>query len=157
MKILLGSLLSVSIAIAQGASPTPVLPRCNQPNEIAVTFPVSVAGSSFVIPMCVLLDPTATKIDTTTTPPTLRIVSSSNITPAGPVFVDGEVPIGVIDGVNFTFTLASPPNPSTALHLYRNGVRLSPGIDFSLTGAAIAFLPGAVPQASDTLTADYRK
>jgi len=39
---------------------------------------------------------------------------------AGPVFTDGEVPGGVVDGTNATFTLAGTPSPAGSLVLYRN-------------------------------------
>jgi hypothetical protein len=73
------------------------------------------------------------------------------------VFVDGEVPAGTINGTNTTFTLANAPNPSASLKLYKNGVLLAQGVDYSLSGATITFLSTkATPQAGDSLLASYR-
>jgi hypothetical protein len=74
----------------------------------------------------------------------------------GPQFVDLEVPVGAIDGVNATFTLANPPNPATSLVLFRNGVVQQPGLDYTLNGSTVQFMAGAIPQPGDTLTVWYR-
>ena len=91
-------------------------------------------------------------LDTTTVPPTLRAKPST-----GPVFVDGETPGGTLDGTNVTFTLANAPNPSTSLHLYRNGLRQKLGFDYTFSGSTIVFLTVATPQPGDTLLVDYRQ
>lgn len=75
---------------------------------------------------------------------------------SGPQFVDLELPGGVLDGANATFTLANTPNPATSLVLFRNGVVQNPGVDYTLNGSTVQFLAGAVPQPGDTLTAWYR-
>jgi hypothetical protein len=72
------------------------------------------------------------------------------------VFVDAETPAGTLDGVNAAFTLANPPNPSTSLGLYRNGLLLSQGLDYTIATNLITFLSGAVPRPTDTLLANYR-
>jgi hypothetical protein len=68
--------------------------------------------------------------------------------PGSVTFVDGDPPAGPIDGTNAVFTLAAVPNPPTSLHLYNNGIRLSPIVrnngsfvsgDFDLAGATITF------------------
>jgi len=76
---------------------------------------------------------------------------------AGPVFTDGEVPGGVVDGTNATFTLASTPSPAGSLVLYRNGIAQKSAVDYTLTGATLQFLTGAIPQPGDTLLAWYRQ
>ncbi len=89
---------------------------------------------------------------------------SGNIVSAGgscgsvhvPVFQDGVVPTGIIDGVNAVFTLSPAPNPPGSLELARNGIVQKAGLDFTLSGGAITFLPAAIPQAGDTLLAWYR-
>jgi outer membrane murein-binding lipoprotein Lpp len=73
-----------------------------------------------------------------------------------PTFVDFELPVGSIDGSNPVFVLNAAPTPPSSLVLYRNGVKLSPGFDYSLSGNTILFATGAVPQAGDLLTARYR-
>jgi hypothetical protein len=77
--------------------------------------------------------------------------SSSNA-----VFVDSETPAGTIDGVNTAFSLANPPAPASSLILFRNGLALAPGVDYSLNGSAITFTGVNFPRGGDTLRASYR-
>ncbi|MGP0074777.1 MAG: hypothetical protein ACLPWF_22930 [Bryobacteraceae bacterium] len=74
----------------------------------------------------------------------------------GVAFVDQETPSGAINGVNTTFTLSQTPSPSTSLALYRNGLRMSPGVDYTVGGAVITFLAASTPQNNDTLICSYR-
>ena len=71
-------------------------------------------------------------------------------------FVDAEVPAGALDGVNATFTLANAPNPSASLALFRNGLLLKQGVDYTVSNSTIAFQAGAVPRSADMLLAYYR-
>lgn len=71
-------------------------------------------------------------------------------------FADAEVPAGPVDGINFTFTLANVPSPVTSLQLFRNGLLQKAGIDYTLSGKTITFLPGAIPQVPDSLQCSYR-
>ncbi len=71
-------------------------------------------------------------------------------------FVDQQVPAGAINGVNTIYTLSQSPSPSASLAVYRNGLRMTPGIDYTLSGAVITFMAGLVPQSSDTLSCSYR-
>ena len=64
-------------------------------------------------------------------------------------FIDGEVPAGTINGTNAAFTLANVPNPSTSLALFRNGLLLTQGGDYTLSSNAITFQTGALPQPGD--------
>ncbi|MBL8228096.1 MAG: hypothetical protein JNL98_06450 [Bryobacterales bacterium] len=75
---------------------------------------------------------------------------------AGPSFVDNEVPTGLLNGSNITFTLANPPNPATSLQLFRNGIFQKPGLDYALAGNTITFTSLSVPQANDVILASYR-
>jgi hypothetical protein len=75
---------------------------------------------------------------------------------SGVGFVDDETPGGTIDGNNNTFALANTPNPSTSLALYRNGILMKPGLDFTLTGNSITFASAMVPQIADVLLCSYR-
>jgi uncharacterized protein YoxC len=72
------------------------------------------------------------------------------------VFVDAEIPAGTMNGANTAFTLANPPAPTTSLTLFRNGILQRVGIDFTLSGAAITFAAGSVPQTADYVRAYYR-
>lgn len=73
-------------------------------------------------------------------------------------FVDAATPTGTVDGSNNVFTLASAPNPSVSLQIYRNGALQRPGSgnDYVLSGSTITFQTGATPQTGDVLLAYYR-
>jgi hypothetical protein len=75
---------------------------------------------------------------------------------AGPNFTDAEVPAGVANGANVSFTLSAVPTPTSSLYLYRNGVLQKAGQDYNLSGNSIQFLTVSTPQAGDTLVASYR-
>lgn len=71
-------------------------------------------------------------------------------------FIDGEMPSGTLDGTNASFVLANAPNPSSSLALFRNGLLLRQGGDYTLAANGITFQTGAVPQPTDVLAASYR-
>ena len=73
-----------------------------------------------------------------------------------PGFSDFEIPVGAVNGSNTVFTLASPPSPAASLLLFRNGLRMEPGQDYSLSGSTITFFLGSLPQPGDLLVASYR-
>jgi hypothetical protein len=98
-------------------------------------------------------------METVTGAPTdcVRVDGSSG--PCGgtpPSFVDNDAPTGLVDGANVNFALTGVPNPSTSLAVYRNGILLKVGQDFTLNGNAVQFVSGAAPQPGDTLLASYR-
>ncbi len=70
--------------------------------------------------------------------------------------VDGEIPLGSVDGTNNVFTLNNSPSPTTSLHVFVNGLRLEQGVDYSISGNTITFMSGAIPPAGSILQADYR-
>jgi hypothetical protein len=53
--------------------------------------------------------------------------------------------------------LSAAPSPPSSLALTKNGMKLSPGGDYSISGSTILFAAGAVPQAGDLLIASYRR
>ena len=71
-------------------------------------------------------------------------------------FVDQETPSGAIDGVNAAFTLSQTPSPSSSLAVYRNGLRLTTGIDYTLNGSVVTFVTAFLPQSNDLLMCSYR-
>ena len=75
---------------------------------------------------------------------------------AGSSFADAEAPAGVVNGVNTVFTLAASPSPASSLALYRNGLLMSQGTDYQLSGRTVTFFLASVPQTGDLLTAAYR-
>jgi hypothetical protein len=72
-----------------------------------------------------------------------------------PTYSDAETPGGIVDGVNNTLTLANTPLGASLL-LFRNGLLETGNFDYTLTGQAIQFVAGAVPQPGDALAAFYR-
>jgi hypothetical protein len=72
-------------------------------------------------------------------------------------FVDGDSPVGVVDGSNTVFTLNAVANPATSIALYRNGVLQKAGFDYTLSSnGAIQFAAFSTPQPTDVLLASYR-
>ena len=72
-------------------------------------------------------------------------------------FVDGDSPVGTIDGSNTVFTLNGVPNPTSSLTLYRNGVLQAVGLDYTASSSGmIEFAPASTPQPTDVLVASYR-
>jgi len=72
-------------------------------------------------------------------------------------FEENEVPVGDLDGVDTTYTLAQTPSPANSLKLYLNGIRQDEGgsDDFTLTTNVITF--SAAPISTDKILADYRR
>ncbi len=93
-------------------------------------------------------------------------VSAPNITssPGGVIvgedtsgtFVDLETPAGLLNGSNLVFTLSAAPSPTNSLSLFRNGLRMSPTVDYTVSGNTITFISGAQPQPGDILRASFR-
>jgi hypothetical protein len=70
-------------------------------------------------------------------------------------FVDSEIPVGVINGVNTVFGLASAPTPALSLMLFLNGLlQTAGGVDYTLAGATITYV--AAPAAISKHIAWYR-
>jgi hypothetical protein len=71
--------------------------------------------------------------------------------------MDQDLPAGIVDGSNNSFTLSALPNPSSSLDVYRDGLLQEPGTDYtSINNNVIQFAAGHIPQAGDTLLANYR-
>jgi hypothetical protein len=71
--------------------------------------------------------------------------------------VIGEVPVGSINGVNATFTLANTPSQATTVVVCRNGVTLHVSNDYTVSGNVVSFVPAAIPITGDIVTVDYTK
>jgi hypothetical protein len=85
----------------------------------------------------------------------LTTVSAALTVYLSTLWIIGEIPGGALNGSNVTFSLANVPVPATSVRVYRNGLRLSVGMDYSISGASITFLSTAIPQLSDLLQVDY--
>ncbi len=79
-----------------------------------------------------------------------------NVSIPGVGFIDQETPTGAINGVNAVYSLSQSPSPSASLAVFRNGLRMSSGIDYTLSGAVVTFITGLMPQSTDTLRCSYR-
>jgi hypothetical protein len=74
----------------------------------------------------------------------------------GLLFIDGETPAGVINGVNTAFALSAAPAPDASLTLFRNGMILKQGTDYTVSGSSVVLAPGNAPAVGDRLQAWYR-
>ncbi len=72
------------------------------------------------------------------------------------LYSDGETPSGTLNGTNAAFTLQYAPSPAGSLDLYRNGLLMSQGLDYILTGNMIEFFLLSTPQPGDIVVASYR-
>lgn len=63
----------------------------------------------------------------------------------------GEQPSGAINGSNVTFTLATTPNPPGALLLIVNGLLMTQGLGYTLSGNIITL--ATAPQIGDSIYA----
>ncbi len=61
---------------------------------------------------------------------------------SGPNFTDAEVPAGIVNGLNGSFTLSAVPIPVSSVALYRNGVLQKVGLDYTLAGNTVQFMGG---------------
>jgi hypothetical protein len=75
---------------------------------------------------------------------------------SGANFADAEVPGGLINSSNVTFTLAHSPSPALSLNLFLNGIWQAQGAshDYTLTGSTITMT--TAPSTSSMLYASYR-
>jgi hypothetical protein len=73
----------------------------------------------------------------------------------GITYVDSEIPLGNVNGVNTMFTLSAPPTPASSLAVFRNGMLQTPGV-YSLQGQTVTFAPGYVPETGDQVLVSYR-
>lgn len=70
-------------------------------------------------------------------------------------FADAEVPTGLINSSNTSYTLAHTPSPALSVKLFKNGQELiAGGADYSLATATITMT--TAPATGDTLIAFYR-
>ncbi len=66
-----------------------------------------------------------------------------------------EIPPGLTDGKNRTFHLTYTPAPGTPVHLFRNGLEMASGVDFTLSGSVITITGRVVEHSGDVFQADY--
>jgi hypothetical protein len=111
----------------------------------AVISPIgSIEGATGNLSDCIHVDGTSGPCST----------STSN---QGPIVVDNEIPFGSINGINASFALSGAPNPTTSLHVYRNGLRLTRTIDYTLSSNVVTFIGVQIPSSNDSLLVDYTR
>lgn len=145
ISLLFFTAVTLSQINCPGSSGAPTVPM------VLVATPVQY-GSKLSL-TCAVIDKGTLLLDTTTTPPTLRGLVAITPVQVLPVFVDGEIPAGAVDGTNAAYTLMFTPT-SGSLLLFRNGLLQQIAGDYTLTGNVVTF--NAPPQAGDTLQASYR-
>ena len=71
-------------------------------------------------------------------------------------FIVREIPTGTVNGSNATFTLASTPVAGSE-SVYVNGIlqNVGTGNDYTISGATVTFLTGAIPQTGDIVRVSY--
>lgn len=75
-----------------------------------------------------------------------------------PVFMDLDIPVGLINGVNAVYTLQASPSPAASLKLFKNGILMTAGgVDYALAANQITYIAAATPQLGDTHFAYYRR
>jgi hypothetical protein len=87
--------------------------------------------------------------------------SSGQSNASGGVLTDivlNEVPTGILDGVNKSFSLASTPSSPASVMLWVNGQLMTQGTnrDYTVSGRSITFLPFA-PSSDDILVTMYTR
>lgn len=68
-------------------------------------------------------------------------------------FADAEVPSGVMNSINPTFTIANTPTAGS-LKVYLRGLRLKETSDYTLSGTTITMI--VIPDSGDSFIVDYR-
>ena len=71
-------------------------------------------------------------------------------------FVDAEVPAGTINGSNAQFTLAATPVSAASVAVWRNGLFLRSGVDFTVSARVVTFVGSSTPLVGDSILASYR-
>lgn len=83
--------------------------------------------------------------------------SRSNIVQSmedGTFWVEGETPIGTVNGSNTTFILANAPNPAGSLEVFYRGQRQRETTDFTISGDTLEM--GFAPSTGSSLRVNYR-
>lgn len=81
---------------------------------------------------------------------------ATGITGATLNIIWNEIPAGTINGINDTFTISATPDPFDSLELYKNGLLMLEGTDYTLTGSTIVFDPAQIPETLDLLVATFQ-
>jgi hypothetical protein len=88
--------------------------------------------------------------------PVANIVTAASGVVAIANYIVRATPGGTVDGTNATFTLATTPVNNTEM-VFVNGVlqNAGSGNDYTISGATITFLSGAIPQTGDIVRVTY--
>lgn len=138
------------------------LPTANGGTGVALTTPANgqiVIGNGTVSPVWATISGSTTvSVTNGAGSISLAVVTGATGVITAPNYVIGEVPTGLVNGTNPTFTLASIPLPGKEC-VYVNGARqlVGAGNDYTISGNTITFLTGAIPQSGENVLVDYIK
>lgn len=143
MKTLLLSLMISGIAFAQSTKP-----GTGQLKSERGTPAVLIVLPSGAVTLAVLGP--GVSLDTTGPRPVIRATAPVPVSKFGVVLT----PASPGSGLQLTWTLPEAPNPTT-LRVHRNGVRMTAGVDYTLSGAQITFTADQGAYGDDLIVADY--
>jgi hypothetical protein len=167
----------IVISVIAGIVATPVAVSSEtRSNDNAITLPISISevyglqqalnirpvmGTGFNIDAAAVIGPTGAINAALGNQSNCLLVGGTSApctasTQAAATIVDSEIPTGTMNSANAVFTLANVPNPPGSLHVYWNGVRMSPRADYTLAGNVLTFNGPSVPAPTDILVVDYR-
>jgi hypothetical protein len=113
---------------------------------IPLAQPPATTGIKIVRLLCVPLDPAVFAIRngllTLATSPVIAYVYDAPLT-------------GTLDGTNAVFSLPVASSQPASMIVWRNGIKLTQGTDYTLSGATVTFAAGAIPQPGDLMNATY--
>jgi hypothetical protein len=146
-KLLVSIVLGASLLFAQAGTKVATAQVAPSTATLAPAVQVFIPASGFTL---AVFDPAGSVVlDTTTTPPTIRAIVVEH-----PVWIYNEATaVGVTPPA--TITLAKPLVAGTQL-VYRNGVRQTPGLDYTVAGNVITFSAASALAANDNIIVDYR-
>lgn len=149
-------------------SSSPINPTGTTPvsamNQIWINPPLTPNGP-YQLPMLAGLDPNSFRVTQNGGFAILSIIlpSPAPVVPNPPISVQvqptqvwNEVLKLTISNSSWYWTLLNIPSPPNSLRLYRNGLRILPGIDYNLTGGNV-IIPILISWvAVDEIVADYQ-
>lgn len=149
-KVMLIGALALCLRVSHAQTTVDIHDIACPTGRIAVPLaePPGTTAVKLVRMVCVPLDPAVFAIRNGT----LTLIASP---PPALVFVYDAGLAGAVDGVNAVFTLPSVPSNPASLMLFRNGLKLTVGVDFTLMNQTITFLPTSLPQPFDLMFASY--
>lgn len=145
MKILIALLISTA-AWGQTKVSTGQLTPASPSTLPALLLYLPAAGPAPPQFLLVTLDPASIVLDQTVSPPVLRSIAPVPLWTVNEATVSTGASTLAVKGLIVT----------GSEQVYRNGVRLTPTVDYTMAGATITFTALQTPQPGDNLLVDYR-